>query len=71
MLNANTRQFLILKIILELPLSGGTFPSYEFNVLKVVRYLTNADVAKFAVAEIILCIMFFVSMYSEVLQVKI
>ncbi|KAF2897002.1 hypothetical protein ILUMI_09174 [Ignelater luminosus] len=41
--NANLNLFCVIKIVFEFPPTGGVLPSYSFQTVKLIRYVTSSD----------------------------
>ncbi|GAA55798.1 polycystin-2 [Clonorchis sinensis] len=67
--NANINMFVIVKLIFELPVTGGVFVSSEFQPAKLVRYLTATDY--FVMACEIMYLMFILYyIVEEILEIR-
>ncbi|KAF2355422.1 Polycystin cation channel PKD1/PKD2, partial [Trinorchestia longiramus] len=67
--NANINLFCIVKLVFELPATGGVIPSWTFRTVKLLRYVTAFDYFIMA-CEFIFC--FFIAYYiiEEVIEIK-
>ncbi|KAF7255372.1 hypothetical protein EG68_08195 [Paragonimus skrjabini miyazakii] len=67
--NANINMFVIVKIIFEMPYTGGVFVSNDLQPAKLVRYLTAKD--HFVMACEIMCLIFVLYyIIEEILEIK-
>ncbi|ESO05739.1 hypothetical protein HELRODRAFT_171406 [Helobdella robusta] len=67
--NANINLFCTVKLIAELPPTGGIVPSYVIRPVKLVRYNTIGDFVVLA-SEIIFCIFVIYYIVEEILEIK-
>ncbi|RNA43788.1 polycystic kidney disease 2-like 1 [Brachionus plicatilis] len=67
--NANINLFCQIKLVFELPATGGVVPSYIMRPVKLIRYVTTFDFF-ILVCEIILCIFVLYYMIEEAIEIK-
>ncbi|VDN57480.1 unnamed protein product [Dracunculus medinensis] len=65
--NANLNLFCIVQLIMELPATGGVFPSSALYSQRLIRYVTNYDYFVF-VCEIIFCAFVIYYVIEEILE---
>ncbi|XP_071455774.1 polycystin-2-like protein 1 [Hetaerina americana] len=61
--NANVNLFCVIKLVLEYPPTGGVIPSWSFNVVKLINYVTMFD--KFILACEIFFLVFIIYYTAE------
>jgi hypothetical protein len=66
--NANVNLCCIIKLIFEFPASGGCFPHYNFQTLKLIRYVTKMD-HFVQICEIIYCIFILYYIIEELFEI--
>ncbi|XP_069341463.1 polycystin-2 [Eulemur rufifrons] len=68
--NANINLFCVARLLVEFPATGGVIPSWQFQPVKLIRYVTTFDFF-LAACEIIFC--FFILYYAveEILEIRI
>ncbi|XP_013358211.1 PREDICTED: polycystin-2 [Chinchilla lanigera] len=68
--NANVNLFCVVRLLVELPATGGVVTSWQFQPVKLIRYVTPFDFF-LAACEILFC--FFILYYAveEILEIRI
>uniref|UniRef100_Q13563-5 Isoform 5 of Polycystin-2 n=1 Tax=Homo sapiens TaxID=9606 RepID=Q13563-5 len=68
--NANINLFCVVRLLVEFPATGGVIPSWQFQPLKLIRYVTTFDFF-LAACEIIFCFFIFYYVVEEILEIRI
>lgn len=67
--NGNVNLFCVIKLVIELPATGGVIPSWSFRTVKLLRYITILDYFILA-CEIIFCLLIIYYIVEEILEIK-
>ncbi|XP_069901714.1 polycystin-2 isoform X4 [Globicephala melas] len=68
--NANINLFCVIRLLVEFPATGGVIPSWRFQPVKLIRYVTTFDFF-LAACEIIFCFFILYYMVEEILEIRI
>nr|XP_017825916.1 polycystin-2 isoform X2 [Callithrix jacchus] len=68
--NANINLFCVVRLLVEFPATGGVIPSWQFQPLKLIRYVTTFDFF-LAACEIIFCFFILYYLVEEILEIRI
>uniref|UniRef100_A0A8D2EIR7 Polycystin-2 n=1 Tax=Theropithecus gelada TaxID=9565 RepID=A0A8D2EIR7_THEGE len=68
--NANINLFCVVRLLVEFPATGGVIPSWQFQPLKLIRYVTTFDFF-LAACEIIFCFFILYYVVEEILEIRI
>nr|XP_006042336.2 polycystin-2 isoform X3 [Bubalus bubalis] len=68
--NANINLFCVIRLLIEFPATGGVIPSWQFQPVKLIRYVTTFDFF-LAACEIIFCFFILYYMVEEILEIRI
>ncbi|XP_026916345.1 polycystin-2 [Acinonyx jubatus] len=68
--NANINLFCVIRLLVEFPATGGVIPSWQFQPVKLIRYVTTFDFF-LAACEIIFCFFIFYYVVEEILEIRI
>ncbi|XP_076459205.1 polycystin-2-like isoform X1 [Babylonia areolata] len=67
--NANINLFCVVRLLVEMPATGGAIPSWTFRTVKLIRYVTISDYFVLA-CEAIFCVFILYYMVEEILEIK-
>ncbi|XP_008572478.1 PREDICTED: polycystin-2 [Galeopterus variegatus] len=68
--NANINLFCVVRLLVEFPATGGVIPSWQFQPVKLIRYVTTFDFF-LAACEIIFCFFILYYVVEEILEIRI
>ncbi|XP_054583534.1 polycystin-2 isoform X2 [Eptesicus fuscus] len=68
--NANINLFCVIRLLVEFPATGGVIPSWQFQPVKLIRYVTTFDFF-LAACEIIFCFFILYYVVEEILEIRI
>uniref|UniRef100_UPI00398EA1B4 polycystin-2 n=1 Tax=Pristiophorus japonicus TaxID=55135 RepID=UPI00398EA1B4 len=68
--NANINLFCVIRLVVEFPATGGALPSWQFQTVKLIRYISSFDYF-LAACEIAFCIFIFYYIVEEILEIHI
>ncbi|OCT70085.1 polycystic kidney disease 2-like 1 protein [Xenopus laevis] len=68
--NANINLFCVLRLVVEFPVTGGAFPSWQIRTVKLIRYISGWDYFIIA-CEIVFCVFIFYYVVEEMLELRI
>ncbi|XP_052054362.1 polycystin-2 [Apodemus sylvaticus] len=68
--NANINLFCVVRLLVEFPATGGVVPSWRFQPVKLIRYVTAFDFF-LAACEIIFCFFILYYVVEEILEIRI
>ncbi|XP_036902026.1 polycystin-2 isoform X3 [Sturnira hondurensis] len=68
--NANINLFCVIRLLVEFPATGGVVPSWQFQPVKLIRYVTTFDFF-LAACEIIFCFFILYYVVEEILEIRI
>ncbi|ERE88749.1 polycystic kidney disease 2-like 1 protein [Cricetulus griseus] len=68
--NANINLFCVVRLLVEFPATGGVVPSWQFQPVKLIRYVTAFDFF-LAACEIIFCFFILYYVVEEILEIRI
>ncbi|XP_055450507.1 polycystin-2 [Psammomys obesus] len=68
--NANINLFCVVRLLVEFPATGGVVPSWHFQPVKLVRYVTAFDFF-LAACEVIFCVFVLYYVVEEILEIRI
>ncbi|XP_006534878.1 polycystin-2 isoform X1 [Mus musculus] len=68
--NANINLFCVVRLLAEFPATGGVVPSWQFQPVKLIRYVTAFDFF-LAACEIIFCFFIIYYVVEEILEIRI
>ncbi|RXM99331.1 Polycystin-2 [Acipenser ruthenus] len=68
--NANINLFCVVRMVVEFPATGGTVTSWQFQTVKLIRYVSNFDYFV-AACEIAFCLFILYYMVEEILEIRI
>nr|XP_040148098.1 polycystin-2 [Ictidomys tridecemlineatus] len=68
--NANINLFCVVRLLVEFPATGGVVPSWQFQPVKLIRYVTTFDFF-LAACEIIFCFFILYYVVEEILEIRI
>ncbi|XP_073897887.1 polycystin-2 isoform X3 [Castor canadensis] len=68
--NANINLFCVVRLLVEFPATGGVVPSWQFQPVKLIRYVTTFDFF-LAACEIIFCFFILYYLVEEILEIRI
>ncbi|XP_049564973.1 polycystin-2 isoform X2 [Orcinus orca] len=68
--NANINLFCVIRLLVEFPATGGVIPSWRFQPVKLIRYVTTFDFF-LAACEIIFCFFILYYVVEEILEIRI
>ncbi|XDA77418.1 hypothetical protein R6Z07F_007552 [Ovis aries] len=68
--NANVNLFCVIRLLIEFPATGGVIPSWQFQPVKLIRYVTTFDFF-LAACEIIFCFFILYYVVEEILEIRI
>ncbi|XP_047124917.1 polycystin-2 isoform X1 [Hydra vulgaris] len=67
--NANINLFCVVRLLLEFPATGGCFPIFYFQTLKLLRYVTSMDYFVMACEAIFILLLIYYSI-EEAIEIK-
>ncbi|RXN01914.1 Polycystin-2 [Acipenser ruthenus] len=68
--NANINLFCVVRLVVEFPATGGTVTSWQFQTVKLIRYVSNFDYFV-AACEIAFCLFILYYVVEEILEIRI
>lgn len=68
--NANINLFCVIRLLVEFPATGGVIPSWQFQPVKLIQYVTTFDFF-LAACEIIFCFFILYYVVEEILEIRI
>ncbi|ELW70198.1 Polycystin-2 [Tupaia chinensis] len=68
--NANINLFCVVRLLVEFPATGGVIPSWQFQPVKLIHYVTTFDFF-LAACEIIFCFFILYYVVEEILEIRI
>ncbi|XP_041048078.1 polycystin-2 isoform X2 [Carcharodon carcharias] len=68
--NANINLFCVIRLVVEFPATGGALSSWQFQTVKLIRYVSSFDYF-LAACEIAFCIFIFYYIIEEILEIHI
>ncbi|KAG2465855.1 polycystin-2 [Polypterus senegalus] len=68
--NANINLFCVVRLLVEFPATGGTVTSWQFQTVKLIRYVSNFDYF-LAACEIAFCLFIIYYVVEEILEIHI
>ncbi|XP_012660780.1 polycystin-2 isoform X1 [Otolemur garnettii] len=68
--NANINLFCVVRLLVEFPATGGVIPSWQFQPVKLIHYVTAFDFF-LAACEIIFCFFILYYVVEEILEIRI
>ncbi|GAB1289916.1 Polycystin-2 [Apodemus speciosus] len=68
--NANINLFCVVRLLVEFPATGGVVPSWQFQPVKLIHYVTAFDFF-LAACEIIFCFFILYYVVEEILEIRI
>ncbi|XP_048220598.1 polycystin-2 isoform X1 [Perognathus longimembris pacificus] len=68
--NANINLFCVVRLLVEFPATGGVIPSWQFQPVKLIRYVTTFDFF-LAACEVIFCFFILYYVVEEILEIRI
>ncbi|XP_075400146.1 polycystin-2 [Tenrec ecaudatus] len=68
--NANVNLFCVVRLLVEFPATGGVIPSWQFQPVKLIRYVTTLDYF-LAACEIAFCFFTLYYLVEEILEIRI
>ncbi|XP_008828400.1 polycystin-2 [Nannospalax galili] len=68
--NANINLFCVVRLLVEFPATGGVVPSWQFQPVKLIHYVTTFDFF-LAACEIIFCFFILYYVVEEILEIRI
>ncbi|KAL1789532.1 polycystin-2 [Sigmodon hispidus] len=68
--NANINLFCVVRLLVEFPATGGVVPSWQFQPVKLISYVTAFDFF-LAACEIIFCFFILYYVVEEILEIRI
>ncbi|XP_055967274.1 polycystin-2 [Sorex fumeus] len=68
--NANINLFCVVRLLAEFPATGGVVPSWQFQPVKLLRYVTTFDFF-LAACEIVFCFFILYYLVEETLEIRI
>ncbi|XP_006885373.1 PREDICTED: polycystin-2, partial [Elephantulus edwardii] len=68
--NANVNLFCVARLLVEFPATGGVITSWQFQPVKLIRYITTFDYF-LAACEIIFCFFILYYVVEEILEIRI
>ncbi|XP_078059807.1 polycystin-2 [Mustelus asterias] len=68
--NANINLFCVIRLVVEFPATGGALSSWQFQTVKLIRYVSSFDYFV-AACEIAFCIFIFYYIIEEILEIQI
>ncbi|XP_032488120.1 polycystin-2 isoform X1 [Phocoena sinus] len=68
--NGNINLFCVIRLLVEFPATGGVIPSWQFQPVKLIRYVTTFDFF-LAACEIIFCFFILYYVVEEILEIRI
>ncbi|KAK6494157.1 polycystin-2-like [Huso huso] len=68
--NANINLFCVVRMVVEFPATGGTVTSWQFQTVKLIRYVSNFDYFV-AACEIAFCLFILYYVVEEILEIRI
>ncbi|XP_046313591.1 polycystin-2 isoform X2 [Marmota monax] len=68
--NANINLFCVVRLLVEFPATGGVVPSWQFQPVKLIRYVTTFDFF-LAACETIFCFFILYYVVEEILEIRI
>ncbi|KAK2489482.1 hypothetical protein MC885_011515 [Smutsia gigantea] len=68
--NANINLFCVIRLLVEFPATGGVISSWQFQPVKLIRYVTTFDFF-LAACEIIFCFFILYYVVEEILEIRI
>ncbi|KAM8938978.1 polycystin-2 isoform 2-T2 [Pelodytes ibericus] len=68
--NANINLFCIARLLVEFPATGGVLPSWHFQTVKLIHYVSTFDFF-FAACEIAFCIFILYYVVEEFLEIRV
>ncbi|XP_053158648.1 polycystic kidney disease 2-like 2 protein isoform X3 [Hemicordylus capensis] len=67
--NANVNLFCVVRLVVEFPATGGALPSWQFNSVKLLRYVTYYDYF-LGSCEVIFCLFIFSFIVQECINIR-
>ncbi|GCB79225.1 hypothetical protein scyTo_0017857, partial [Scyliorhinus torazame] len=68
--NANINLFCVIRLVVEFPATGGALSSWQFQTVKLIRYVSSFDYF-LAACEIAFCIFIFYYIIEEILEIHV
>ncbi|XP_048387001.2 polycystin-2 isoform X2 [Stegostoma tigrinum] len=68
--NANINLFCVIRLVVEFPATGGALSSWQFQTVKLIRYVSSFDYF-LAACELAFCIFIFYYIIEEILEIYI
>ncbi|XP_070834158.1 polycystin-2-like protein 1 [Chaetodon trifascialis] len=68
--NANINMFCVIRLVVEIPATGGAIPSYQIRTVKLIRYITNWDYFILG-CEMFFCLFILYYVVEEILELRI
>ncbi|XP_031192915.1 polycystin-2 isoform X1 [Mastomys coucha] len=68
--NANINLFCVVRLLVEFPATGGVVPSWQFQPVKLIHYVTAFDFF-LAACEVIFCFFILYYVVEEILEIRI
>ncbi|XP_032876055.1 polycystin-2 [Amblyraja radiata] len=68
--NANINLFCVIRLVVEFPATGGALSSWQFQTVKLIRYVSSFDYF-LAACEITFCIFIFYYIVEEFLEIRV
>ncbi|RUS85640.1 hypothetical protein EGW08_006586 [Elysia chlorotica] len=66
--NANINLFCVIILLVEFPATGGAQPSWSFNTVKLIRYVSDFDTFIMG-CEVVFCIFIMYYVFEEIIEV--